>query len=91
MIEIANSVGWIISFDGRIIENFSTGDNVRMHINNVKKIEIKEERGGYLGIMVTGRWGGGFNLPKIDPSHRSAIEDLVTQVNAAIKATGLGD
>ena len=90
MIEIANSVGWTVSFDGRILETFST-NNTRMHINNVKKIEVKEERNNFIGIMVTGRWGGGFLMSKFDPGTRSAVDDLVAQVNAAIAAAGIKD
>ncbi len=87
MIEISNSVGWTVMFDGRIIEKFDSS-NMRMHINNVKKIEVTEGRKG-LGIIVTGRWGGGFNMTQIDANNRSAVDEFVAQVNAAIAATGL--
>jgi hypothetical protein len=84
MIEITNSVGFTVSFDGRVIEAFGT-TCTRMHINNVKSVELKEGRKGELGIFVTGRWSGGFSVPGFDPSDRSTIEDLVAQINTGIK------
>lgn len=87
MIEITNSVGWVISFDGRVLETFST-DNTRMHINGIKAIEIRQGKKGDLWVMVAGRWSGGFSFNGIDPGKRSEVDELVAQVNAGITNAG---
>lgn len=85
MIEIANASGWTISFDGRVLETFSTS-NTRLHVNGIKAIEVKEGKKGELWIMVAGRWSGGITMNGFDPSQRGAIDELVTQVRAGIKS-----
>lgn len=87
MIEITNATGWTISFDGRVLETFSTG-NSRMHINGIKAIEVKAGKKGDLWIMVAGRWSGGITMNGFDPGKRSAIDELVAQVKAGITNAG---
>lgn len=82
MIEVTNSVGAILAFDGRVIEDFNLQSSKRIHINHVKSIEVKEGRKGDLWINVRTPWQQ-IDLTKIDPSQQGVVDEFVAQVNAA--------
>ena len=83
MLEITNSTGDILSFDGRVVELFGKSeDSKRVHARLVKNVEIKEGRKGDLEIRIQGHVAY-FVLIKIDPSQRGAVEAFVAQVNSA--------
>jgi hypothetical protein len=83
MIEVMNSVGSILSFDGRVIEEFSNlgSGSSRVHIHQVEGIEVKERRKG-LEIFWKTRYKP-FTLTGLDPSARAAVDQFVAQVKAA--------
>ena len=85
MVEVTNSVGFILAFDGRIIENFHNGGSDRFHINQVKAIEVEENKKGEMWIKVHAK-NRISNLTDIDPSNRGLVDEFVSQVNAALKA-----
>ncbi|MBR33433.1 MAG: hypothetical protein CMN77_19195 [Spirochaetaceae bacterium] len=83
MVEVTNSVGFILSFDGRIIENFHNGGSDRFHINQVNEVEVEENKKGEMWIKVKAK-NRISNLTDIDPSKRGLVEEFVSQVNAAL-------
>ena len=83
MVEVTNSVGFILSFDGRIIENFHNGGSDRFHINQVNEVEVEENKKGEMWIKVKAK-NRISNLTDIDPSKRGLVEEFVPQVNAAL-------
>jgi hypothetical protein len=82
MIEVMNSVGAILSFDGRVIEQFQlSGSPQRVHIHQLEAIEVKERRKG-LEISWKTRTMP-FTMANIDPGARAAVDQFVAQVKAA--------
>lgn len=81
MVEVVNSNGLILSFDGRVIEKFDNS-NQRVHVKHVKSVEVKEGRKGDLEIRVPALYTL-LTLMKIDPDQRGAVDEFVAQVNAA--------
>jgi hypothetical protein len=82
MIEVMNSVGAILSFDGRVIEQFPlSGSPQRVHIHQLEAIEVKERRKGLELSWKTRTMP--FTMANIDPSARAAVDQFVAQVKAA--------
>ena len=82
MIELTNSAGYILSFDGRVIENFYNAGNMRMHISHVQNVEVEENKKGQLWIKIKGH-NQVCNLMDIDPENRGLVEEFVSQINSA--------
>ena len=83
MIEVTNSLGHILAFDGRVFELFNGGSGItRVHINQMESIEVKENNKGVLQILGQTKVGI-FVFVNIEPSQRGAVDDLVAQFNAA--------
>lgn len=82
MIEVTNWAGFVLSFDGRVVEEFQQQDSKRIHINHVKKVEVKEGRKGRLRMVVHAQFTM-LTLDRIEPDQRTAIDDFVAQVTAA--------
>ena len=82
MIEITNSEGYILAFDGRIIEIFTRSDNTRIHINHVEAAEVDENKKGLLWIKIKTRHKVA-NLPDIHGEKRTAVNELISRINEA--------
>ncbi len=82
MIEITNSEGYILAFDGRIIEIFTRSDNMRIHINHVEAAEVDENKKGLLWIKIKTRHKVA-NLPDIHGEKRTAVNELISRINEA--------
>jgi hypothetical protein len=78
MIEIKNAQGWIITFDGRVIEIFQGRESQRFHGTHIKKIEMVERKNS---IEISGMT---VNVPfmfmSIDPSQKAVVEEFIAQV-----------
>lgn len=83
MIELKNTLGSIIAFDGRVIELFITQSSERYHVKHLRRIELKEKKKG-LTIMGTTD-STAFFIAKIDPKHRDAVDKLIAEVEKAMK------
>ena len=82
MIEITNAQGYILAFNGRIIEIFTRSENMRMHIDHVESVDLDENKKGFLWIKVKTRHKIG-NLPEIAADKRPAVDEFVAMVNKA--------
>ncbi|MCB1169932.1 MAG: hypothetical protein KDK25_06335 [Leptospiraceae bacterium] len=82
MMEITNSQGYILAFDGRIIEIFTRSENMRIHIDHVESVEVDENKKGLLWIKVKTRHKIG-NLPEIAAEKRPEVDEFVSMVNKA--------
>jgi hypothetical protein len=80
MIEVTNSIGQILAFDGRVLELF--GMDKRIHIRQLTSIEAEENKKGVLQITGSSRIGF-FAFVGIDPSQRANVGEFIRQVNAA--------
>ncbi|MCB9195312.1 MAG: hypothetical protein H6598_03725 [Flavobacteriales bacterium] len=83
MIEIKNTLGSIIAFDGRIIELFITQSSERYHVKQLRRIELIEKKKG-LQIMGTTN-SAAFFIAKIDPKFRDEVNKFIAQVEKAMK------
>jgi len=81
MIELINEVGFVLSFDGRVLEMFSS-TGTRIHVRHVKRVKLKERKGKY-ELSVESLVGQLVMMMKIDPSQRPVIDQLLAALNAA--------
>lgn len=81
MIEVTNQAGFILSFDGRVVEKFDQSGSTRVHASHVMKIDIKEKKGTFL---VSVRWTFGMiTMTKVDENQRAVLDQFVAAVTAA--------
>ncbi len=81
MIELTNATGSIVSFDGRVLELLGR-DCTRMHIRQVKKVEVKEKKGNY-SLQVMSHLGAMMMVVKIDQTQKPHLDQLLGALNAA--------
>lgn len=82
IIEITNTNGSIISFDGRVIELFISQASDRFHVKQLKSIRVKERRSGKMEIQ-----GVAFTslvFVNIDPSQKAEVDNFISQVQSAM-------
>ena len=84
MIEVMNSIGNVLSFDGRVIEIFECSGQLkstRMHIQHLEAIGVHVRRKG-LEIRCTSVFKQQMQIVHVDPSAQATVDELVAQVKA---------
>ena len=81
MVEVVTAGKNILSFDGRVLEEFGTGAK-RVHVRHMKDVNIKEKRKGRCILQV----GAVFTPMSIifEENERALIDQLVSELNAAL-------
>lgn len=82
MIEISNKYNCILSFDGRVVEDFGLNSSKRIHVRQVKSVQVKEKKKGYL-VSVFSHGGSSASISEVDHDQRGAIDQLVAALDAA--------
>ena len=81
MVEVVLASKNILSFDGRVLEEFGTTGK-RIHVRHISGVKIKEKKKGR-GILQVAVLFTPISVI-FDESQRASVDQLVSELNAAI-------
>ena len=70
-----------ITFDGLVVEAFTTGDNGRYHIAHIKEISLGQGRKGGWHVTIDAFPYGGLSNFDIPDSSVTGVQQLIAEVN----------
>jgi hypothetical protein len=82
MIELSNKHNCFLSFDGRVVEAFGLNQSTRIHVRQIKSVQLKEKRSGYM-VYIFSYGGSTASLPDVDQSQRPLIDHFLGALNTA--------
>ena len=77
----------MIVFDGAVLEVFGMSDAVRVHIQGLERVEVKEGRTG--GFLITNRFGSDYGV-SFDKERLPELQEFAARINEAAERASAG-